>query len=83
MLVMGPTLMAVTNICLRYMRKLHEYTASTYSVIYSVGVYGAILAASEYDRISMVHTFSGWEWFILIFVSLMGGAGMLFKTKAL
>lgn len=83
MLVMGPTLMAVTNICLRYMRKLHEYTASTYSVLYSISVYGAILGFSESDKISMVHTFSTWEWFILIFVSLLGGAGMLFKTKAL
>lgn len=83
MLVMGPTLMAVTNICLRYMRQLHEYTASTYSVVYSITVYGMILAISSEDKISMVNTFSAWEFIILTFVSLLGGAGMLFKTKAL
>lgn len=83
MLVLGPFLMAVTNICLRYMRSLHEYTASTYSVLYSIIIYGFILAFTESNNITMLNTFSLSEILILTLVALLGGAGMLFKTKAL
>jgi drug/metabolite transporter (DMT)-like permease len=83
MLISGPFLMAVTNICLRYMRSLHEYTASTYSVLYSIVIYGMILACSSSNNITMLNTFSPGEISILVFVSIAGGAGMIFKTKAL
>jgi len=83
MLVLGPMFMALTNICLRYMRSLHELTASTYSVVYSVVIYGFIISLTESNKITMFNTFSTGEIMILIFVSLAGGAGMLFKTKAL
>ena len=46
MCIMGPFLMALTNVCLRYMKGLHEYTASTYSVLFSIAVYGICLPLS-------------------------------------
>lgn len=83
MLVLGPMLLALTNICLRYMRSLHELTASTYSVLYSIAIFGMIIAATKENQITMFTTFSYGEIFILVFCALAGGCGMLFKTKAL
>lgn len=81
MLIMGPILMSVTNILLRYMRSLHEYTASMYSVITSVVVF-SILIPSTGQEVTMVRTFTPLEFLILTFVSLAGGLGMLLKTKS-
>ncbi len=47
MMVLAPILLALTNICLRYMRSLHELTASTYSVVYSVVIFGLIISATQ------------------------------------
>lgn len=82
MALLGPMLMATTNICLRHMRGLHEYTASTYSVIFSVVVFGTLIPTSG-QHITVTSTFNGWEFLLLIFVSMAGGFGMIFKTKAL
>eukprot|EP00347_Sterkiella_histriomuscorum_P021051 403335450 len=81
-LILGPLLMASINISLRYMRKMHEYTTSTYSVIFSLFFYGILIATTE-SELSMFRTFQGYEHLILIFISLAGGVGMLAKTKAL
>jgi hypothetical protein len=81
MLVLGPILMAVTNILLRYMRSLHEYTASMYSVLTSVIVF-SILIPSTGQEVTMMRTFTFSEFVILTFVSLAGGLGMLLKTKS-
>ena len=83
MLVLGPILMAVTNVSLRHMKNLHEFTTSTYSVIYSIIVYGLIVLISEEEKITMIYTLNTYEMLILIFVSLAGGAGMIWKAKAL
>jgi drug/metabolite transporter (DMT)-like permease len=82
MLILGPVLMASINISLRYMRKMHEYTTSTYSVLFSLVFYGTLIATTSAE-FSMFRTFSGYEHLILIFISLAGGIGMLSKTKAL
>ncbi len=81
MCVLGPMLMATTNICLRHMKGLHELTASTYSVLFSVAVFGLGFPVSG-SSISVFETFAGYEFAILIFVSLAGGVGLIVKTKA-
>ncbi len=81
MCVLGPMLMAVTNILLRHMKGLHEYTASTYSVLFSVIIFGLSFPVTG-EKISVFGTFAGYEFIILTFVSLAGGAGMILKTKA-
>lgn len=82
MLILGPLLMASINISLRYMRRMHEYTTSTYSVLFSLVFYGGLIAVTDAE-FSMFENFHGYEHLILIFVSLAGGIGMLSKTKAL
>lgn len=81
MCVLGPMLQATTNICLRHMKSLHELTASTYLSLTSTVVYGLCLPLSG-SSIDAFNLFSGFEIFILIFVSLAGGIGMVLKTKA-
>ena len=81
MCILGPMLMATTNICLRYMKGLHEYTASTYPVIFSVVFFGISLPATG-TPITIMDSFAGYEYLILIFVALAGGVGMICKTKA-
>lgn len=82
MLLLGPILMASINISLRYMRKMHEYTTSTYSVLFSLAFYGILIATTEAE-FTMFNTFDWHQHAILVFVSLAGGLGMLSKTKAL
>jgi drug/metabolite transporter (DMT)-like permease len=82
MCIMGPMLNATTNICLRHMRGLHEYTASTYSVLFSLIVYAILIMFTE-EQITVGQTFVSYEFLILAFVAIAGGFGMLFKTKAL
>ena len=82
MALLGPMLMATTNICLRHMRGLHEYTASAYSVIFSVVVFGTLIPTSG-QHITVTSTFVSWEFVLFVFVSLAGGFGMIFKTKAM
>lgn len=81
MCVLGPMLMATTNICLRHMKGLHEYTASTYSVLFSVIVFGLSFPVTG-SNVTVFQTFSSLEFLLLTFVSLAGGAGMILKTKA-
>lgn len=81
MCVLGPMLMATTNILLRHMKGLHEYTASTYSVLFSVVVFGISFPITG-EKISVFESFAGYEFIILLFVALAGGAGMILKTKA-
>lgn len=81
MCMLGPMLMAVTNILLRHMKGLHEYTASTYSVLFSMMVFGMSFPITG-EKISVFDTFAGYEFLLLTFVSLAGGAGMILKTKA-
>ena len=82
MALLGPMLMATTNIALRHMRGLHEYTASTYSVLFSITVFGLMIPITG-QSITVTRTFNAWEMLLLAFVSLAGGFGMIFKTKAL
>lgn len=81
MCMLGPMLMASTNILLRHMKGLHEYTASTYSVLFSVVIFGISFPFTG-ERISVFDSFAGYEFLILLLVSLAGGAGMILKTKA-
>jgi drug/metabolite transporter (DMT)-like permease len=74
-------LMATTNILLRHMKGLHEYTASTYSVVFSVVILGLSFPITG-ERISVFGTFRAWEFVLLTIVSLAGGVGMILKTKA-
>ena len=63
------------------MKGLHEYTASTYSVLFSVSIFGLAMAASG-TPVTVFNTFRGHEFALLVFVSLAGGIGMILKTKA-
>lgn len=81
MCVLGPMLQATTNICLRHMKGLHELTVSTYLSLTSTVVYGLCLPLSG-STITAFGLFSAFENFILIFVALAGGIGMVLKTKA-
>jgi hypothetical protein len=56
MALIGPILMATTNVMLRHMRGLHEYTASTYSVLFSIIVFGIIIPFTE-SGITVTKTF--------------------------
>lgn len=40
MLVMAAILMATTNVLLRHMKKMHEYTLATYSVMAAIIFFG-------------------------------------------
>jgi drug/metabolite transporter (DMT)-like permease len=81
MCIAGPMLMSITNICLRHMKGLHEYTASTYAVICSMVTLGIAVPASG-SEITVFDLFAGHEYLILIFVSIAGGVSMILKTKA-
>ena len=81
MCVIGPMLMATTNICLRHMKGLHEYSASTYAVLFSVFFFGLSFPITG-ESISVFEIFSGYEFIILCFVSIAGGLSMILKTKA-
>jgi hypothetical protein len=63
------------------MKGLHEYTASTYSVLLSVVVFGLSFPVTG-TEVSVFNTFTSLEFLLLTFVSLAGGAGMILKTKA-
>ncbi|CDW87883.1 membrane protein [Stylonychia lemnae] len=82
MLILAPIFMASINVSLRHMRQLHELTASTYAVLFSIVFYSTLMSFTDND-FSMFDTFLVHEHFLLLFISLAGGTGMLLKTRAL
>lgn len=82
MLILGPIMMASINISLRHMRQLHELTASSYTVIFSLIFYGILMPATG-QKFTIFSNFHSYEHVLLLFISLSGGIGMLCKTKAL
>jgi len=79
--MLGPMLLATTKICLRQMRVLHEFTTSTYSVIFSFTVFGFYLPLTG-TPITAFSVFSCLENYLLVFISIAGGIAMILKTKA-
>ena len=79
---MGPLLISITNICLRYMRCLNEYTSPAYTVIFSVTILSFLIPVTD-SQITITSEFNLIDYLILIFVSVAGGVGMIFKTKAM
>jgi drug/metabolite transporter (DMT)-like permease len=73
--------MAATNISLRQMKGLHEYTASSYAAVLTMTIFGLSLPLTG-TPITVFDTFQGYEFAILLFVSLAGGTAMIAKTKA-
>lgn len=81
-LLVSPLLMALTNVLLRHMKKMHEYTSSTYSVGLSMVVFGPIMSFSD-DKQIITDCFTQSDYIILIMISLMSCIGMLCKAKAM
>ena len=46
LLILAPILMSITNVVLRHMRSLHEYTATMYSVVTSIVVFGILIPST-------------------------------------
>ena len=63
------------------MRVLHEFTTSTYSVIFSFTVFGFYLPLTG-TPITAFSVFSCLENYLLVFISIAGGIAMILKTKA-
>lgn len=63
------------------MKGLHEYTSSTYAILFSITFFGASIPMTD-AQITMFDTFSGNEYLIFMVVALGGGIGVLCKTKA-
>lgn len=78
----SPILMAVTNILLRHMKMLHQYTSAVYTVITGMVTFGFV---SLFTGITfeMLSSFEVADYFILLSVSLFGLMAMVSKARAL
>ena len=81
-LLASPILMGLTNVLLRHMKKMHEYTSSTYSVLLSLVVFGPSMHFSGETQI-ISECFSSTDYLILVVISLSSCIGMLCKAKAM
>ena len=82
MLVISAILMATTNVLLRHMKKMHEYTLTTYSVIASVAFFGMAVLLSEKKEV-LLSTFDSSDYILLLVISISSIFGMICKIKAL
>lgn len=81
-LMASPILMGLTNVLLRHMKKMHEYTSSTYSVIMAISLFGPCMFISDQPQM-VPENFRFNDYIILIVVSLSGCLAMLCKAKAM
>ncbi len=74
--------MGLTNVLLRHMKKMHEYTSSTYSVMLSITVFGTSMHISDAEKV-IGKEFENADYVILVLVSLTSCISMLCKAKAM
>ncbi len=82
MLVLAAILMATTNVLLRHMKKMHEYTLATYSVMASIIFFGLGIPISG-DKEVLLSTFDSNDFTVMVVIAISGILGMICKTKAL
>jgi drug/metabolite transporter (DMT)-like permease len=74
--------MGVTNVLLRHMKMLHEYTSATYTVMTAVLLYGLQILLSG-ESLQIISTIDTLDCIILVSVSVFGGFAMVCKAKAM
>ena len=74
--------MATTNILLRHMKKMHEYTSATYAVGTSIFFFGFGIPISG-SKMIISAEFDSVDYTVMVFVALCGIAGLICKTKAM
>lgn len=82
LLIAAAMMMATTNILLRHMKKMHEYTSATYAVIASIFFFGLGIPISD-SKMTVGSTFDSGDYIIMILVALSGITGLICKTKAM
>lgn len=82
MLVLAAILMATTNVLLRHMKKMHEYTLATYSVMAAIIFFGLGIPISG-DKEVLFESFESSDYILMMVIAISGILGMICKTKAL
>jgi hypothetical protein len=65
----APILMGVTNVLLRHMNMLHEYTSATYTIIMAGIVYGSSILISG-ESLKIISTIETMDYVIFVTVAL-------------
>lgn len=74
--------MALTNVLLRHMKKMHEYTSSIYSVLVSITFFGPSMIISDQEPV-VPRSFELNDFLVLVMVSVAGCLSMICKAKAM